>query len=136
MVSRKGVREHRPGGLQSVGRDGSYNRAHQGNNRSSSRDGEGGTPDGDRDGDMSESSLSGDDRGNRERLAEYGRSKKGSLPGAALELSSQKASLVSIVFAMVAVVVHAFHICPQRGIIPCVAESAVVLPRETMKTDR
>ena len=89
MVSTAGEREHRPGGAQSGVLDGSHKKVRQGKNNS--RDCQEETPDGD----MSESSLSGDDDGRRKRPAEFGRSQNtSSVPGGTLISSSQKASLV------------------------------------------
>lgn len=100
MVSPAVEGEHRSGGAQSRVRDGSHNRARQGKQNSRDRDKE--TPDGD----MSESSISADEGGRRNRPAEFGRSHNtSSLPGSTLEPSSQKSSLVSFV------VVDVIHTC-------------------------
>lgn len=91
MVSPAGEREHRPDGVSHDVRDRSHNRSCQGKQKSRDCDEE--TPHGD----SSESSLSADDRGYGERPAERGRSQKvASLPGAALESSSQKVSSVRV----------------------------------------
>lgn len=126
MVCPTGGREHRPGEVPSGVRDGSHNNGPR-QGKIKRRDCDEEAPDGE--GDLSESSLSGDDGGSRKRPADLGRSQKGSsLPGAALESSSQNASLVRA-FAVVSVVDLA-HTCSQQHPGQCWCFGESMLPCE------